>query len=348
MATCGRSHMSRPQNQRAVRREVREGRMERGSEENEQISHKREENVNLDLPQLKQEIQDKLTKGLVKCMICYNARHNPALDLYLTLHSYGEPGGKPLEKEASGTGISRKDFFPSCLWLAMSPSKLERKRIVADAFDISLPSLDALHYDENPTVSDMLAEFTTIASALNDNSCKKVIVEKSNWVEDSWGDEELSVVPSDVRLLSFKGHRGLITTIVAKKTTCPGKGIKKWGFKHEPLARVGALLLRTTKNSQTTGKKLMTKQNSEQHHTQNSNTYKDRTQNNPYFLFLVPSPSNLAIHHFHDLNPIQNSILLQSSTQRRWTDTNLNRSRMVHAHNEINIVGRCKRMECKR
>ena len=51
-------------------------------------------------------------------------RHNPALDLYLKLQSYGEPGGRPLEKEATGIGISKKDFFPSCLCLAMSPRSM--------------------------------------------------------------------------------------------------------------------------------------------------------------------------------------------------------------------------------
>jgi len=37
-------------------------------------------------------------------------------------------------------------------------SKLEMKRVLADAFDISLLSLDALHSGENPAVSEMLAE----------------------------------------------------------------------------------------------------------------------------------------------------------------------------------------------
>lgn len=37
-------------------------------------------------------------------------------------------------------------------------AKLERKRVLADAFDINPPSLDALHFGENPAVSQMLGE----------------------------------------------------------------------------------------------------------------------------------------------------------------------------------------------
>ncbi|CAO2838765.1 unnamed protein product [Amaranthus hypochondriacus] len=36
--------------------------------------------------------------------------------------------------------------------------KLEKKRILADAFDISQPNLDALHFGENPAVSQVLSE----------------------------------------------------------------------------------------------------------------------------------------------------------------------------------------------
>ncbi|XP_042483934.1 NF-X1-type zinc finger protein NFXL1-like [Macadamia integrifolia] len=37
-------------------------------------------------------------------------------------------------------------------------TKLERRRVLADAFDITAPNLDALHFGENSTVSDMLAD----------------------------------------------------------------------------------------------------------------------------------------------------------------------------------------------
>ncbi|GJY00227.1 NF-X1-type zinc finger protein NFXL1, partial [Tanacetum coccineum] len=60
------------------------------------------------LPHLVQEIQDKLLKGSIECMICYDMvrrtasiwnRQDPPSDLYLTPHSCGEPCGRPLDKD---------------------------------------------------------------------------------------------------------------------------------------------------------------------------------------------------------------------------------------------------------
>lgn len=73
----GRSHVGRPQNYRRERIEPREGVGERGGERggnDKERSYRRKGGSALDsdLPQLVQEIQDKLTKGIVECMICYD------------------------------------------------------------------------------------------------------------------------------------------------------------------------------------------------------------------------------------------------------------------------------------
>ncbi|KAG5536073.1 hypothetical protein RHGRI_023753 [Rhododendron griersonianum] len=88
------------------------------------------------LPQLLQEIQDKLMKGTVECMICYDMlmatkeirylcffgkRPEPSSELYLTPHSCGEPCGKPLEKDAPGAGGSKRDVCPHVCVLQCHP-----------------------------------------------------------------------------------------------------------------------------------------------------------------------------------------------------------------------------------
>ncbi|KAI8542683.1 hypothetical protein RHMOL_Rhmol08G0157600 [Rhododendron molle] len=103
------------------------------------------------LPQLFQEIQDKLMKGTVECMICYDMlrrirlsiggaqdvqlaatkeirylcfygkRPEPSSDLYLTPHSCGEPCGKPLENDAPGAEGSKRDVCPHVCVLQCHP-----------------------------------------------------------------------------------------------------------------------------------------------------------------------------------------------------------------------------------
>lgn len=143
----------------------------------------------MSLPQLLQEIQDKLMKGTVECMICYDMvrrsapiwscsscysifhlncikkwaraptsvdlsteknqgfnwrcpgcqsvqmtvlkeirylcfcgkRQEPPSDLYLTPHSCGEPCGKPLEKDFSGSGGGKEDLCPHFCVLQCHP-----------------------------------------------------------------------------------------------------------------------------------------------------------------------------------------------------------------------------------
>lgn len=67
----GRSYMGRPQHLRSERNDTREGVGERGNL-NKGRSNPRRNVRDSDLPQLVQEIQGKLSKGTVECMICYD------------------------------------------------------------------------------------------------------------------------------------------------------------------------------------------------------------------------------------------------------------------------------------
>ncbi|XP_057547952.1 NF-X1-type zinc finger protein NFXL1-like [Amaranthus tricolor] len=67
----GRSYMGRPQHLRRGKNEMREG----GIVNRDRSNNKRKGGgigVDADLPQLVQEIQDKLSRGIVECMICYD------------------------------------------------------------------------------------------------------------------------------------------------------------------------------------------------------------------------------------------------------------------------------------
>lgn len=70
----GRSYMGRPQHLRRERNEMREGGEERGIVNKGRNNEKKwgGKVVDSDLPQLVQEIQEKLSKGTVECMICYD------------------------------------------------------------------------------------------------------------------------------------------------------------------------------------------------------------------------------------------------------------------------------------
>ncbi|KNA22210.1 hypothetical protein SOVF_036090 [Spinacia oleracea] len=71
----GRSHMGRPQYLRRERNETREGVEEKGAAVNKDKGNQKKwggKVVDSDLPQLVQEIQEKLSKGTVECMICYD------------------------------------------------------------------------------------------------------------------------------------------------------------------------------------------------------------------------------------------------------------------------------------
>ncbi|KAL2920744.1 NF-X1-type zinc finger protein NFXL1 [Bienertia sinuspersici] len=70
----GRSYMGRPQHLRRERNDTREGVGERGNVNKDRSYQKKGPGkvVDSDLPQLVQEIQDKLYKGTVECMICYD------------------------------------------------------------------------------------------------------------------------------------------------------------------------------------------------------------------------------------------------------------------------------------
>ncbi|XP_021765040.1 NF-X1-type zinc finger protein NFXL1-like [Chenopodium quinoa] len=68
----GRSYMGRPHYLRRERNEPREGVGERGGAVNKEKSNQKRNVVDSDLPQLVQEIQEKLSKGIVECMICYD------------------------------------------------------------------------------------------------------------------------------------------------------------------------------------------------------------------------------------------------------------------------------------
>ncbi|GKF19915.1 NF-X1-type zinc finger protein NFXL1, partial [Tanacetum coccineum] len=64
------------------------------------------------LPHLVQEIQDKLLKGSIECMICYDM--DPPSDLYLTPHSCGESCRRPLDKDHRVGNHDDDDRYDGC------------------------------------------------------------------------------------------------------------------------------------------------------------------------------------------------------------------------------------------
>lgn len=81
-------------------------------------------------------------------------------------------------------------------------AKLEKKRVLADAFDVSLPCLDALHFVEDPAVSELLADLLRrdpkwVLSV--EERCKRLVLGKSRESSSSVRVHVFCAMPKEKR-----------------------------------------------------------------------------------------------------------------------------------------------------